>query len=169
MFFPFIGSLFAGTVRVLRMLHQAVVRAADGGFSGRLLFRRKEESAGNALQTTGSSAAADLCLRENPNGDGKWSGESGKEKDRKERRRPGYKRRMETIEKDGRGSAAEKGQMIRSVIKRGIPGKARHPSGRFPPTGRMTKTKRELFPYDRAADLPFGLRFETMGQESIIL
>ncbi|GAB0482923.1 Uncharacterised protein [Alistipes sp. cv1] len=81
----------------------------------------------------------------------------------------GYKRRRETIEKDKRGSAAVKGRMIRSVIKRGIPGKARRPSGRLPPTGRMTKTEQGLSPYERAADLPFGLRFETMGQESMIL
>jgi len=36
--------------------------ASCGGFPGQLLFRRKEEFAGNALQTAVSSAATDLCI-----------------------------------------------------------------------------------------------------------
>ncbi|MFT0465908.1 MULTISPECIES: hypothetical protein [Bacteroidaceae] len=43
------------------MRYTTAGRASYGGFPGQLLFRRKEEFAGNALQAAGSSAAADLC------------------------------------------------------------------------------------------------------------
>ena len=43
------------------MRYTTAGRASYSGFPGQLLFRRKEEFAGNALQAAGSSAAADLC------------------------------------------------------------------------------------------------------------
>jgi len=51
-----------------------------GGFPGQLRFRRKEEFAGNALQTAVLSAAANLCVRKTPGGDGEH--ETGKREGR---------------------------------------------------------------------------------------
>ncbi|HAY60302.1 hypothetical protein GAC87_17295 [Bacteroides thetaiotaomicron] len=47
---------------VLWMRFTAVGTASYDGFSCQLLFHRKEEFAGNALQAGGSSATADLCI-----------------------------------------------------------------------------------------------------------
>ncbi|CAG9890523.1 hypothetical protein BOVA172_3986 [Bacteroides ovatus] len=44
------------------MRFTAVGTASYDGFSCQLLFHRKEEFAGNALQAGGSSATADLCI-----------------------------------------------------------------------------------------------------------
>ena len=61
-FYPFFGSfLCLNRSGILQMRYTTAGRASYGGFPGQLLFRRKEEFAGNALQAAGSSAAADLC------------------------------------------------------------------------------------------------------------
>ncbi|MCE8957924.1 hypothetical protein K0G05_20875, partial [Phocaeicola vulgatus] len=61
-FYPFFGSfLCLNRSGILQMRYTTAGRASYSGFPGQLLFRRKEEFAGNALQAAGSSAAADLC------------------------------------------------------------------------------------------------------------
>ncbi|KAA5228737.1 hypothetical protein F2Z20_01075 [Bacteroides finegoldii] len=59
------------------MRNTAADRASYGGFPGQLLFWKKEEFAGNTLQTAGSSMTADLCI---------W--ETGRHRQRGDRNRP---------------------------------------------------------------------------------
>lgn len=59
---PFGSFLCLNRFEVLRMRYTAVGTASYDGFSCQLLFRRKEEFAGNTLQAAVSSATADLCI-----------------------------------------------------------------------------------------------------------
>ena len=77
-FYPFFGSfLCLNRSGILQMRYTTAGRASYGGFPGQLLFRRKEEFAGNALQAAGSSMAADLCI---------W--QTGRYRQRGDRNRP---------------------------------------------------------------------------------
>ena len=63
LFFPLLSVLFClNRFGVLWMRYTAVSTALCNGFSCQLLFHRKEEFAGNTLQTGESSATADLCI-----------------------------------------------------------------------------------------------------------
>ncbi|RHI69648.1 hypothetical protein DW158_18630 [Parabacteroides merdae] len=60
---PLVGSFFLNRFWVLRMRYMAVGKTSYGGFSCQItLTPVRKNFARNALQATGSSATADLCI-----------------------------------------------------------------------------------------------------------